>query len=235
VRRTKPRKKDAFEEAVERVAARYGPGRRATYHYVASKLARDPAPRAILELGPLGEVTDVGSGRGQLAVLLLEARCATRVAGYDWDAAKVADGNAAAQGLPAAFEVADVKSHTVAPCDTALLVDVLHYLTDAEQDDLVSRAAIAARGRVVVRELDPDRGWRSTVTRLQEGITTALRVNRGARVHPRPIAAISKVLDAHGFDVTIAPCWGSTPFANVLLVGRRRTPSAAEDEKGMNG
>jgi SAM-dependent methyltransferase len=169
-------------------------------------------------------VTDVGAGRGQLAVLLLEAGGATRVTGYDWDAAKVADATEAAHGLPATFQVADARSQPVAPCDTALLVDVLHYLTDEEQDDLVSRAAEAARRRVVVRELDPERGWRSTVTRIQEGITTVLRVNRGARVHPRPLGAMSKVLDAAGFDVTIAPCWGSTPFANVLLVGTRRTP-----------
>lgn len=219
--RTRPAP-DAMDAAVDRVAARYAGGRRAAYHYVRSKLAGDPAPRAIAARGPLGEVSDVGCGRGQLAVLLLENAAASKVTGFDWDAKKVEDARRASDGLPVRFEVGDVRTHPLAACDTVLLVDVLHYLTEEEQDALLTRAASAARERVIVRDLDPDRGWRSTVTRIQEGITTGLRWNRGARVRPRSVPDLSKVLETAGFDVRVEPCWGSTPFANVLLVGTRR-------------
>jgi hypothetical protein len=173
---------------------------------------------------------------------LLEARRADRVAGFDWDEAKVVVAARAAGDLPARFYVGDLASDSAAaiePCDTALLVDVLHYLTDDEQDALLTRVADAARGRVIVRDLDPDRSWRSTVTRAQEAVTTFVRFNRGARVHVRPIAALMKVLEARGFDVEVTPGWEGTPFANVSFswrrvatprVGRRRG-SDAEAEK----
>jgi SAM-dependent methyltransferase len=219
---THGRAPDAIDAAIARVAERYARGRRAAFHYVRSKLASDPVARAVVGLGALAEVCDVGCGRGQLGVLLLEAGCADKVTGFDWDAAKVEDARKAAVGLAATFEAGDARSHVIAACDTVLLVDVLHYLTESEQDALLLRAAGAARRRVVLRDLDPDRGWRSRVTRIQEGITTALRFNRGANVRPRPIPALSRVLEDAGFDVKVDPCWGGTPFSNVLLVATRR-------------
>ncbi|MDB4995307.1 MAG: hypothetical protein JWM74_2739 [Myxococcaceae bacterium] len=224
-------------DVFERVAARYaddaeGWRRRVTLGYVRSKLANDPVAGAVLELAGergLGEVTDVGCGRGQLALVLLEAGRADRVAGFDWDEAKVKEATRAAGDLPARFyagDFASAKAAAIEGCDTALLVDVLHYLTSDEQDALLRRVADAARARVIVRDLDPDRGWRSTVTRVQEAVTTFVRFNRGARVHVRPIAAATKVLDACGFDAEVTPCWEGTPFANVLLVATRRARAA---------
>ena len=102
-----------------------------------------------------------------------------------------------------------------------LVVDVLHYLSDEEQEAALLALARAARRLVIVREIDPDRGWRSGLTRLQEAITTALRYNRGARVNARPIVALTRVLEAGGFTVEVSPCWGTTPFSNMLLVARR--------------
>ncbi len=224
-------------DVFERVAARYGASaegwrRRVTLGYVRSKLANDPVAGAILDLAGdrgLGEVTDVGCGRGQLALVLLEAGRAERVAGFDWDEAKVKEATRAASDLPARFCAGDFASAdaTIEACDTALLVDVLHYLTSDEQDALLARVAEAARARVIVRDLDPDRGWRSTVTRVQEAVTTFVRFNRGARVHVRPIAAMTTVLGACGFDAEVTPCWAGTPFANVLLVATRRGRAAA--------
>jgi hypothetical protein len=220
-----------FEAAVTRVASRYAAGRRSAFHYARGKMMGDPVVRRIWKLAakePLGEVSDIGSGRGQLGILLLESGAATRVAGFDWDEAKVKDAARAAEGLSASFEDGDLRSHEIAPCDTALLVDVLHYLTDDEQDALLVRAARAAKRTVLIRDLDPDRGWRSAMTRAQEAVTTSLRYNRGARVRVRPIACIERVLEAEGFEVRVEPCWGATPFANVLVVGRRRGQRAPE-------
>jgi SAM-dependent methyltransferase len=214
---------DALRAAVERVAARYARGRRAAYHYVRGKLASDPVAARVAALGDLGDVVDVGCGRGQLAALLLEMGRAERVRGVDWDAAKVDDARRACAGLDARFEASDAREAPIDGCDTVLLVDVVHYLTDAEQDALVSRAAEGARRRVVIRELDPDRGWRSAVTRAQERVTTALGYNRGARVNVRSIESLTAPLRARGFDVEVTPCWGGTPFANVLVVATRGT------------
>jgi uncharacterized protein (DUF2062 family) len=219
------RPKTAFESAVDRVAERYAKGRRSAFYYARGKMLGDPVVRRVFELAmsePFGEVTDVGSGRGQLAMLLLETHGATKVTGFDWDAAKVRDAERAAEGLDASFEACDMRTYPIAPCDTALLVDVLHYLTSEEQDALLVRVARAAKKRILVRDLDPDRGLRSFLTRAQEGVTTALRYNRGARVLVRPIACITRVLEAEGFEVEVEPCWEGTPFANVLVIATRR-------------
>jgi uncharacterized protein (DUF2062 family)/trans-aconitate methyltransferase len=215
-----------FEAAVQRVAERYAAGRRAAYHYARGKMLGDPVVERVFQIAaaePLGEVVDIGSGRGQLGILLLESGGATKVTGFDWDADKVRDATRASEGLAASYEGGDLRTRAIAPCDAALLVDVLHYLKDDEQDDVLARAARAARKSVIVRELDPDRGWRSAMTRAQEAITTSLGYNRGARVRVRPVACIVGVLEAEGFDVTVEPCWRGTPFANVLVVGRRRS------------
>jgi uncharacterized protein (DUF2062 family)/SAM-dependent methyltransferase len=219
--RAKKKQVTPFEAAVVRVAERYARGRRAAYHYVRGKLASDPVAAQIIALGALGEAVDVGCGRGQLAVLLLEAGNAKRVTGFDWDGTKVNDAREAAAGLAAEFEAGDMREVVIPPCDTVLFVDVLHYLTDAEQDAVLARAADAARARVVVRELDPDRGWRSAVTRGQERLTTSLGYNRGARVNVRSVENLAAPLRARGFEVRVEPCWGATPFANVMLVAER--------------
>ncbi|WP_394837801.1 DUF2062 domain-containing protein [Pendulispora rubella] len=218
------RKRSAFDEVVDRVAERYARGRRFTRGYVTSKMTHDPVVRAVLDLakaGGFGAVADVGCGRGQLGIALLESKGASSVGGVDWDAAKIAEATKASEGLAATFAVGDLREAPREACDTALLIDVLHYFTEEEQDALLTRVAGLARSRIVIRDLDPDRGWRSQVTRLQETITTGLRVNRGARLCIRPISAATRVLEAHGFRTEITPCWQGTPFANVLLVATK--------------
>src|SRR5207237_691202 len=130
-------------------------------------LASDPVAARIAAMALLGEVVDVGCGRGQLVALLLVTRSAIRAVGIDWDEAKLRDARAAMAGLEATFVRGDARTCDVPAADTVLLVDVLHYMTDDEQDALLDRAARAARSRVIVRELDPERGWRSAVTRAQ--------------------------------------------------------------------
>ena len=222
---------DSFEACVDRVAARYARGSKFTRGYVSSKMSADPVVRAIFDRSrerSFGVVADVGCGRGQLSLLLLEAQTALRVRGFDWDEEKVAEAERAKGSLEAAYFRGDLRSTEIPECDTALLVDVLHYLTNEEQDVLIERVAKSARERIFVRDLDPDRGWRSRVTKIQERVTTKLGVNRGARVLLRPIAEMTRVLEKNGFEARVDPCWEGTPFSNVLITATKRTSRAAE-------
>ena len=85
--------------AVEQVAMRYAPGSggtaadRSRFHYVRMKLLADPIAKMIASLGgdapeALGAVVDLGTGRGQLPVLLLELGRAQSACGMDWDGAE---------------------------------------------------------------------------------------------------------------------------------------------------
>ena len=221
-----------LKQALDRVARRYASGTsRAAHHYVRSKLAADPVAERLVALAPdggFGEVLDAGCGRGQLGVLLLEHELATHVTGFDWDPNKVELATLAARGLNASFRVGELTLPIQERPDTALLVDVLHYLSAEEQQATLHRVARSTRTMVVVRELDPDRGWRSRMTRVQEAVTTRLRYNRGRHVDPQPISALTGVLEAEGFEVEVSPCWGATPFSNVLLVARRRELRTSE-------
>lgn len=223
--------------AVERVASRYAPpedpspSTKAHFNYVRIKLLTDPVARMVADVGgaeprALGRVLDVGTGRGQLPIVLTELGRAGSAHGVDWDEEKIARGVAAAArepALPIVLERADARTAALEPADTVLLVDILHYFTIAEQDDLLRRAARAVLpgGRIAIREADTERGWRSSVTLLEERVFTFLRFNRGERVKLRPARELRAILEEEGLRVEVRPAWGKTPFSNVLILGER--------------
>lgn len=198
--------------------------RRSTYHYVVSKLKRDPATQAVADLGPLGDVIDLGCGRGHLAVYLLERGVAKRIRGFDWDEEKVDLAKRASDGLDASFSTLDVRKAETDPGDTVLLIDVLHYMPANAQDALLVRAAelVKPGGRLVIRDVTSGAGWRSAITRFVEWISMGIRFNLGERIAVRNIAGeLVPILEKQGFSCTVTPCWRGTPFANVLLVASR--------------
>jgi cyclopropane fatty-acyl-phospholipid synthase-like methyltransferase len=162
--------------------------------------------------------------------LLLELGRATEAHGVDWDQAKIVHAQRAADAQPdgalqarATFETHDARTFDAASADTVLLIDLLHYFSIDEQNAILDRAAdhVKTGGRLLVREADTERGWRSWATLLEEKIFTAVRFNRGERVRFRPAREIASRLEARGFSCNIIPAWGSTPFSNVLVVARR--------------
>ncbi|MCL2723803.1 MAG: class I SAM-dependent methyltransferase [Polyangiaceae bacterium] len=218
--------------AISRTAARYvrATARPVDRYFTRNKLRCDPVTRALAELGPFGHVLDIGCGRGQLAIFLLEAGLARRAFGVDWDAEKVALANRAASGLAATFETADVAAAAFPPADTVLLVDVLHYFAIDKQDALLARAATCVRpgGRLIVREASSACGARSIFTLAVERISQALRFNVGERIVLRDVRReLVPPLEARGLPCTFAPCWQGTPFSNLIVIATR--PPAAND------
>jgi 2-polyprenyl-3-methyl-5-hydroxy-6-metoxy-1,4-benzoquinol methylase/uncharacterized protein (DUF2062 family) len=240
-------------KAVEALASRYAseyetnPTHRTHFHYVRVKTITDPIARMIADVAgetraALGDILDIGTGRGQLPILLLELGRATKARGLDWDAEKIDEAKRAAaqhdghDGLPkaaldASFERGDAREAEFGEADTVLLIDVVHYFKIEEQDAILRRAAAAVRpgGRIVVREADTERGVRSMMTLLEERVFTTLRFNRGERVKFRPAREIEAVLAEAGLVCKTVPAWGKTPFSNVLIVGER--PVAAESAR----
>jgi uncharacterized protein (DUF2062 family) len=226
--RVAPSHDDSFEAAVERTRARYEGVAPAHRYYVAGKLAFDPVFKLVAELGQLGRVLDLGCGRGQLGLLLLELGHATSVSGLDSDADKIEVARKA--GPEAEFRVADVARTELPSADTILLIDVLHYLPLAEQDALLVAAAkaLAPSGRLLVRELDGDPSARSGVTRLFEWLGRKIGVNRGRATAYRPASTLTRLLEAQGLGCRVQGASESTPFANVLIVAGG-SPSVNEE------
>jgi len=203
------------------VAARYRGA--TTRGFVRGKLKRDPVVPALLALPPLGDVLDLGCGRGQLCLALVLTGRARSIIGLDLDAAKIARASAAAQGLPARFAVADLATASLPPCDTALLIDALVQMHPPAQAALLARIVAGAPARIVIRAFDPDRGWRSalglTIDRLRRRLGGDLGL--AGTVAPQPIATLRAPLEAAGYAVSVTPCWAGTPLPNVLLLAQR--------------
>lgn len=231
-----PESAPEWVKAVERVAHRYAPDERQVsdkvqFNYVRIKLQSDPVAKMVADFegqdpGALGKVFDLGTGRGQLPLLLTELGRATEAIGVDWDEKKIRDGSRAASlspSCPVTLSQGDARSAPIEPADTVLLIDILHYFQIDEQKAMLERAARAVRpgGRILVREADTERGVRSFITLLEERIFTGLSFNRGERVKFRKASDLAAELEALGLSTEVRPAWGKTPFSNVLIVGRR--------------
>ena len=221
------------EAALRRAARRYRLCDRFTRHYVASKLRMDPVNAAMLALAaqaPFGRVADLGSGRGQLGVLLLEAGLAETVLAIDHDAHALAQLQGAATGLPLRTDRMDLAvTAPTEPADTVLLIDVLYQLPMAPQLTLLRAAAAIARCRVIIRATDPALGWRSRLSAILERLGRGWWPTFGQRASPLPIPDLARVLQGCGYEVRITPCADGTPLAGVLLIGQRagRAPPPA--------
>lgn len=210
---------DPFELAAARTRARYEAEVRGDRFYVSGKLAFDPVCRLVTELGgSLGRVVDLGCGRGQLSLLLLDAGLAKSVSGFDSDARKIEVARRA--GPEASFAVADLAALELEPADTILLIDVLHYLSLAEQDALLdaAAAALAPGGRLLVRELNAVPSLRSALTRAAEWVAKKTKVNRGRTRQYRPASELLARLERAGLACQVQGASERTPFANVLIV-----------------
>lgn len=224
-RRRHPLPRDPYRDAVLAVVARYRKVGWATAMFVQGKLDSDPVYRQMAARWPFDSpVLDIGCGLGQSELLLAALQPGIDVLGLDWDPKKLRRAEQAAAGNPRLrFRAADARRDAFPVSGTVLIFDALHYSPVPQQDELLRRAAraVAPGGRILVRELDNARGWRSTVTRWQERLARWLRWHHGLGLYFRPAEELATILRDEGLDVTIEPSWGHTPFGNVLLVGTR--------------
>jgi SAM-dependent methyltransferase len=208
----------------QRTAGRYRDCGRFAHNYVASKLHRDPVNREILALATreaFGGVVDIGCGRGQLGVALLEAGLARWVAGLDCQAGLVQQARRAAAGLALSAIVQDLAECQELPsAETILLIDVLYQLGPQVQMSLLQAAIRASRQRIIIRTLDPELGLRSVLSIWLEKLTRSLSPHSGKHVVVCPISSVVQTLTDAGFAASVHPCWQGTPFANVLIIGR---------------
>ncbi len=229
-------------ELVDQAADPYRPAGRLPYHFARGKLGQDPVFFALLAQGLIpnqGHLTDLGCGQGSLIALLLAARrmhaagrwpsdwpvppLQLKLSGVDLRPAAVRAANTAF-GDQAHVALGDIRNAPILASDVVAILDVLHYIGADDQRKVLERchAALRAGGLMLLRVGDAGAGWRFAVTSLGDRLITMLRGTAWPRFHCRPIAEWCALVSSIGFDVTAQPMSEGTPFANVLLVARRR-------------
>ena len=225
----------------EEAARRYLDTGMFQWEFVRGKLRHDPLYFNLLRRGSLpsdGLLLDLGCGRGIVFSLLLAA-WEVEVRGLypgGWEPPprnltfhgiegrpKTAATAREALGDNAEIETADLRTAALPAAKAILLLDVLHYLPAADQEALLARAAaaLAAGGVLLIRDADAAAGWRFAATRLQERLSALARGHWRQRFHYRSAAEWAELMARRGLAVDAQPMGMGTPYANVLLAGRR--------------
>lgn len=218
------------------------------WEFVRGKLRYDPVYRRLLEEGLLprpGRLVDLGCGRGILLALLSapveewrnatpHAECSeavrvrhvpppgTQLLGIELDARLVRVARRALAGA-AVVERGDLADCPIPACATAVILDVLHYLPAAKQEALLDRvvASLGPRGVLLLREADADDTLAFRLTSGAERLRALARGHLRQRFCYRPVAEWREMLERRGLAVEAFPVAEGTPFANVVLVGRK--------------
>ena len=111
--------------------------------------------------------------------------------------------------------------HTPFPeVDAVVILDVLHYITVADQDEVLARVrrALPVGGRLLLRVGDAASRRGFLASQWVDAVVTFVRGHRVTPQFGRTLSAWIARLESLGFEVRSQPMSQGTPFANVLLV-----------------
>lgn len=228
---------------IHQAAAPYRTAGHYAWRFAAGKLGGDPVFVHLLAQGFLAgraRILDIGCGQGLLTSWLLSAQ---QIAAQGrWPSAWASapsplhiqglelmphDVRRALAAMPQAvqagrvgFVAGDMCGTDFAPVDAVVILDVLHYVPIAAQDEVLRRVKSALRpgGVLLLRIGDAGAGWPFRFSNWVDFVVTTLRGHRLGALHCRPLSAWVDVLQTLGFTVMPQPMSQGTLFANVLLV-----------------
>jgi cyclopropane fatty-acyl-phospholipid synthase-like methyltransferase len=212
------------------------------YNFARGKLSGDPVFRAMLEHGLLlgrGHILDLGCGQGLLVSWLRAALLCYQNGSWPqgWPPAPtprstrgielmVRDVERARAALGPACEVSqgDIRSADFGTTDAVVILDVLHYMTKEEQLHVLKRvrAALPARGLLLMRIGDADGGLRFRYSQWVDKLVMLFRGHSSVATHCRSAAQWRELLHECGFEVQATPMSEGTRFANVLMIGHAK-------------
>lgn len=230
---------------ISKAAAPYRPAGLYPWFFARGKLGGDPVFAHLLAAGLLGgrqRILDIGCGQGLLSAWLLEAQACgahgtwpeswppapqpdhvrgIELMAHDVQRADSALAPAISAGR-ASFVQADMCKTAFDAADAVVILDVLHYVPLAAQDEVLARVrrCLSPGGVLLLRVGDAAGGLRFSISNWVDHVVTTLRGHRLGTLYCRPLADWQATLARLGFAVEAQSMSEGTPFANVLLVAR---------------
>jgi cyclopropane fatty-acyl-phospholipid synthase-like methyltransferase len=210
-------------------------------NFARGKLTGDPVFREILQRGLIStgaHVVDIGCGQGLLSAWMMAAdsladhpqwptqwKPAPRgvtVQGIELMPSDVQRANNALSAFKRKYKfvVGDMCSTPFDKAQAVVILDVLHYVTYAAQDDVLLRVreALSPNGALILRIGDAAAGLGFKISNWVDNIVLTIRGHGWPRLYCRPLSEWVACLERLGFVVEPKPMSQGTPFANVLLV-----------------
>jgi 2-polyprenyl-3-methyl-5-hydroxy-6-metoxy-1,4-benzoquinol methylase len=235
---------------ISKAAAPYRAAGLYAWFFARGKLGGDPVFAHLLAAGLLTgrkRIVDIGCGQGLLTSWLLAAQAssdkgtwpetwppapqAAHISGIELMAHDVVRADSALAPAisagQASFVQADMCSADFGRADAVVILDVLHYVPLAAQDEVLARVrrSLTPGGVLLLRVGDAAGGLRFSISNWVDHVVTTLRGHRLGTLYCRPLTAWRDTLQQLGFVVEAQSMSQGTPFANVLLVARLRPVS----------
>jgi SAM-dependent methyltransferase len=217
------------------------------WEFARGKLRRDPVYRAILEGAlPGGDtLVDIGCGQGLALAVLAEARRRAderswprepmvfrRMVGIETRrrVARLAD---LALGGDAQVVHAAAPDGLPGKISAALIIDVLHLMSDAAQQQLLDalRQRLETGGVILVREADASGGWGFRAVKFGNRVKNIAVGNWRQTFHFRTASEWQELFAGQGWSVETRTMGEGTPFANLLFrLSRLHELTHSDDE-----
>lgn len=230
-----------MQQLLDAATAPYLQAGKFAWHFARGKLSGDPVFKEILQRGliaPNTHVIDIGCGQGLLSAWLLAAETTASTKNWpaEWASPPKAvtvkgielmpnDVERARKALKHVqdrftFETGDMCTAAFEKAQTVVILDVLHYVPFAAQEDVLVRVkdALTPKGLLILRIGDANAGMGFKISNWVDNIVFLCRGHKLSRLYCRSLSDWLVLLNKLGFHVESKPMSQGTPFSNVLLV-----------------
>ncbi len=167
-----------------------------------------------------GNIVSLGAGYALLEAMVAIRNTGARIVASDRNPARVATAQNALGEIPNfTAEIADLRTGFPATsADGFLLLDLLHHLPPRVQVSVLESAARAlpSGGLIVMKECGTKPAWKKWVNYLNDAIGAPFE-----RTYPRSEEEWASLLNGFGLSTTATRLDTGTPYAHILIVGRK--------------
>lgn len=169
-----------------------------------------------------GTVVDLGCGYGIALCFAAFDDNRRRLIGCDLNARRIAVARQALGALNADLTTADIRHFELPTAELILILDVLQYLSAAEQQILLKRccSALEPNGTLIFRVPDGESGLRSAISMALERLILACEGNR-SRPQMLSIAEYRTALENAGLQLQERRFRNRLPLTHVLFVAKK--------------